>query len=36
MRITDNEDNDQCPRVNATGQIVWQKWDGQDFEVYAL
>jgi hypothetical protein len=30
---TDNYDN-KNPRVNASGQIVWQKWDGKDYEVY--
>jgi hypothetical protein len=30
---TDNYDNKNL-RVNASGQIVWQKWDGNDYEVY--
>lgn len=34
-RITDDEYDDQRPRVNTFGLIVWQKWDGSDYEFYA-
>jgi hypothetical protein len=35
MRLSDDQNDDLLPRINAAGQIVWQKWDGQDYEIYA-
>jgi len=32
---TANDRDDWCPRISACGRIVWQGWDGADYEVYS-
>lgn len=32
---TANDHDDWCPRVSACGRIVWQGWDGHDYEIYS-
>jgi len=31
---TDNDRDDWCPQVSAGGWLVWQGWDGTDYEIY--
>jgi hypothetical protein len=34
-QITNDNYDNKNPRITTSGQIVWQKWDGSDYEVYA-
>ena len=34
-QLTNDSHDNKNPRVNASGQIVWMKWDGSDFEIYS-
>jgi len=32
-QVTDNEDNDWSPQINAAGDMVWETFDGSDYEI---
>jgi len=33
-QLTDNEYDDQLPMINNADQVVWQGWDGTDWEIF--
>ena len=35
VRLTNTAGDDWNPQTNASGRVVWQGWDGADFEIYA-
>src|SRR5689334_21651488 len=34
VNLSNNSFDDDTPRINAAGQVVWVGWDGVDYEVY--
>jgi hypothetical protein len=35
-RITDNDFDEDSYQINAGGSVVWQEFDGHDYEIYLL
>jgi hypothetical protein len=33
-QLTNNSYADEFPQINDAGQVVWQGWDGSDYEIY--
>jgi hypothetical protein len=34
VNLSNNNRDDNNPRINSAGQVVWEGWDGADWEVY--